>query len=126
MRLRIELYFCKTHFDSYFLYPTYLLYYTKYAILYYTTLHYTTLYYTILYYNILYYTILYYTILYFSILYYTILYYSWGKTSSHACWKLMLESKIKQFYYPRSEDSLQSTHMINQGGFFESLVAGFA
>ena len=38
----------------------------------------------------------------------------------------MLESKIKQFYHPRSEDSLQSTHMINQGGFFGSLVAGFA
>ena len=37
----------------------------------------------------------------------------------------MLESKIKQFYHPRSEDSLQSTHMINQGGFFGSLVTGF-
>ena len=44
----------------------------------------------------------------------------------HACWKLMLESKIKQFYHLRSEDSLQSTHIINQGGFFGSLVAGFA
>ena len=59
-------------------------------------------------------------------MYYTILYYSWGKRSCHACWKLMLESKIKQFYHPRSEDSLQSTHMINHGGFFGSLVAGFA
>ena len=79
-------------------------------------LHYTTLHYTILYYTKLYYTIL----------YYIILYYSWCKRSCHAYWKLMLESKIKQFYHPRSEDSLQSTHMINQGGFFGSLVAGFA
>ena len=38
----------------------------------------------------------------------------------------MLESKINQFYHPRSEDSLQSTHRINQGGFFGALVAGFA
>ena len=38
----------------------------------------------------------------------------------------MLESKIKQFYHTRSEDSLQSTHMINHRGFFGSLVAGFA
>ena len=100
MRLRTELYFCTTHFDSYSSHTllTYLLYYT--------TLYYTTLYYTIL--------------------YYTILYYSWGKRLCHACRKLMLESKIKQFYHPRSEDSLQSTHMINQGGFFGSLVAGFA
>ena len=90
MRLRTELYFCRTHFDSYFSYSTY------------------------------------YTILHYTILYHTILYYSWGKRLCHACWKLMLESKIKQFYHPRSEDSLQSTHMINQGGFFGSLVAGFA
>ena len=61
MRLRTELYFCRTHFDSYFSYSTYLLYYT---ILYYTILYYTILYYTMLYYTILYYTILYYTILY--------------------------------------------------------------
>ena len=59
-------------------------------------------------------------------MYYTILYFSWGKRTCHACWRLMLESKIKQFYHPRSEDSLQSTHRINQGGFFGSLVAGFA
>ena len=39
--------------------------------------------------------------------------------------KLKLESKIKEFYHPESEDSLQSTHMINQEGFFGSLVAGF-
>ena len=39
---------------------------------------------------------------------------------------LILESKIKQFYHPRSEDPLQSTHMINQRGFFGSLVACFA
>ena len=38
----------------------------------------------------------------------------------------MLGRKIKQFYHPRSEDSLQSTHLINQGGFFGFLVAGFA
>ena len=38
----------------------------------------------------------------------------------------MLESKIKQFYHSKSENCLQSTHMINQGGFFGSLVAGFA
>ena len=76
---------------------------------------------TILYYTILYYTILYYTILYYTILYYTTLYYT-----IFDCWKLMLESKIKQFHHSRSEDSLQSTHMINQGGFFGSLVAGFA
>ena len=37
----------------------------------------------------------------------------------------MLESKIKQFYHPRSEDSMQAKHMTNQGGFFGSLVAGF-
>ena len=89
-------------------------------------LYYTVLYPTLLYSTPLYYTILYYTILYYTILYYTMLYYSWGKRSCHACWKLMLESKIKQFYHPRSEDSLQSTHMINQGGFFGFLVAGFA
>ena len=105
MLLRTELQFCRTHFDSYFLYSTY---------------------YTILYYTILYYTILYYTILHYTILYCAVLYYSWGKRSCHACCKLMLESKMKQFYHPRSEDSLQSTHMINHGGFFESLVAGFA
>ena len=74
----------------------------------------------------LYYAILYYTILYYNILYYTILYYFWGKRSCHAFWKLMLESKIKQYYHPRSEDPLQSTHVINQGGFFGCLVAGFA
>ena len=62
-------------------------------------------YFTTLYYTILYYTTLYYTILYYTILYYTILYYSWRKRSCHACWKLMLESNIKQFYHPRSEDS---------------------
>ena len=98
MRLRTELYFCRTHFDSYFSYSTYLLYYT----------------------------ILYYTILYYTILYCTVLYYSWGKRSCHTCWKLMLESKIKQFYHPRPEDSLQSTHIINQGVFSGSLFAGFA
>ena len=38
----------------------------------------------------------------------------------------MLESKIKQFYHPRSEDSLQSTQMMNREGFFGSLVVGFA
>ena len=56
------------------------------------------------------YTILYYTIpfLKLKVKYYTIL------------------SKIKQFYHPRSEDSLQSLHMVNQGGFFASLVASFA
>ena len=86
------------------------------TLLYYATLHYTTLHYTILYYTVLNYTIL----------YYIILYYSWCKRSCHAYWKLMLESKIKQFYHTRSEDSLQSTHMINQGGFFGSLVADFA
>ena len=91
MRLRIELYFCRTLFDSYFSYSTYLL-----------------------------------TLLYYTILYYTILYYSLGKRSCNACWKLMLESKFKQFYHPRSEVSLQLKHMINQGGFFGSLVAGFA
>ena len=116
MRLRIELYFCRTLFDSYFLYSAYLL----------TLLYYTIQYYTILYYTALYYTILYYTILYSMLLYYTILYYSLGKRSCNACWKLMLESKFKQFYHSRSEDSLQFTHMINQGGFFGSLVAGFA
>ena len=108
MRLRTELYFCRTHFDSYFSYSTYLLYYT------------------ILFYTILYYIILHYTTLHHTILYYTILCYSWGKRSCHACWKLMLESKIEQFYHPRPENSLQSTHMINLGGFFVSLVAGFA
>ena len=41
--------------------------------------------------------------LYYTILYYTILY-----------------------YHPRSAGSLQSTHTINHGGFFGSLVAGFA
>ena len=66
------------------------------------------------------------TILYYIILRYTILYYSWGKRQCHACWKFMLEIKIKQFYQPRFKDSLQSTHMINQGGFSGSLVAGFA
>ena len=73
--------------------------------------------------TISYYTILYYTILYYAILYHSIL---GGKRSYHACWKLMLECKIKEFYYPRSKNSLQSTHMINQGGFFGSLLAGFA
>ena len=38
----------------------------------------------------------------------------------------MLECKIKQFYQPRSEVSQESMHMINQGGFYGSLVAGFA
>ena len=38
----------------------------------------------------------------------------------------MLESKIKQFHHPVSGDSLQSTNMINQGGFFGSLLTGFA
>ena len=38
----------------------------------------------------------------------------------------MLESKIKQFYHPRSEDSLQSTQMMNRESFFGSLVVGFA
>ena len=77
-------------------------------------------------YLLTYFTIPHYTILHYTILYYTILYYSWGKRLCHACRKLMLESKIKQFYHPRSEDSLQSTHMINHGGFFGSLVASFA
>ena len=116
MRLRTELYFCTTHLDNYFSFSTSLLILLYYIILYYSILHYT----------ILYFTVLYYTILYYTMMYYTILYYSWGKRSCHACWRLMLESKIKQFYHPRSEDSLQSTHMINQGGFFGSLVAGFA
>ena len=53
MCLRTELYFCRTHFDSYFSYSAYLL----------TLLYYTILYYTILYYTILYYTTLCYTIL---------------------------------------------------------------
>ena len=97
-----------------------------YLLTYFTILSYPILYYTILYYTILYYTKLYYTILCYIILYYTILYYSWGKRSCHACWKLMLESKIKQFYHQRPEDSLKSTHIINQGVFFGSLVAGFA
>ena len=70
-----------------------------------------------LYYTILYYAILYYTILYYAILYYNTLYYIWEKRSFHACWKLMMVSKIKQSYYPRSEDSLQLTYMINQAGF---------
>ena len=83
------------------------------------------LYYTILYYTTQNYTIIYCTKLHYTLLYYIMLYYSWSKKSCHACWKLMLESKIKQFYHPRSEDSLQSTHMINRGGFFWSLVAGF-
>ena len=77
--------------------------FTYYTILYFTILYCTILYYTILNYTILYYTILHYTILY--ILYYTILYYSWGKRLCHACWKLMLESKIKQFYHSKSENS---------------------
>ena len=64
-------------------------------------------------------------ILYHTILCYTILYYSWDKRLYHACRKLMLESKIKEFYQPGSEDSLQSTHIINQEGFFGSLFAGF-
>ena len=42
MCLRTELYFCRTHSDSYFSYSTY---FTK---SYYTTLHYATLHYTIL------------------------------------------------------------------------------
>ena len=74
----------------------------------------------------LYYTTLHYAILYHTILSYTILYYSRGKRSCHACWKLMLESKMKQFYHPNPEDSLQSTHIINQGVLVGSLVAGFA
>ena len=88
-----------------------------YTILYYTILYYTILYYTILCYTILYYTSLYYATLYYTILYYTILYYAGGKRSFHACWKLILVSRIKQFYYTRPEDAMQSTHMINQGGF---------
>ena len=52
----------------------------------------------------------YYTILYYTILYYTIL-----------CWKVTLSNFIIQ-----GLKTLQSTHMINQGGFFGSLVAGFA
>ena len=68
MCLTTELYFCRTHFNCYFSYSTYLN-----TLLYYTILYYTKLYYTILYYTILYYTILYYTILYYTILYYTIL-----------------------------------------------------
>ena len=64
MRLRTELYFCRTQFDSYFSYSTYLL-----TLLYFTILHCTILYYIILYYTILYYIILYYTILYYTILF---------------------------------------------------------
>lgn len=41
-----------------------------------------------------------------TISYYAILYYTWGKGSYHACGKSLLQSKTKQFYYPRSEDSL--------------------
>ena len=62
--------------------------------------------------------------LYSTILYYTILFL--GQKVVPCLLEVMLESKIKQFYHPRSEDSLQSKHMINQGGFFGSLVAGFA
>ena len=84
MRLRTELYFCRTHFDSYFLYSTNLL------------------------------TLLYYTIVYYTTLHYTILHYSWDKRSCHACWKLMLESNIKQFYHPRSEDSAVNAYDISR------------
>ena len=80
----------------------------------------------LIHYLLTYFTISHYTILHYTILYYIILNYSWGKRLCHACWKLMLESKIKQFYHPRSEDSLRSTHMINKGAFFGSLAAGFA
>ena len=38
-------------------------------------------------------------------------YTTWDKMSCHACKKAMLQSKIKKFYYPNSEDSLKSTHM---------------
>ena len=72
------------------------------CLFYYTILYYTILYYTILYFTILYYTILHYTILYYTILYYTMLFYYWGKSSCYAQWKLVLESKIKQFYRPIS------------------------
>ena len=81
-------------------------------------------YYTILYYTILYYTILHYTILYYTILFYTILCYSIigakvrAMPSGSQFWKVRLSNFIAQ--------SLQSTHLINQGGFFGSLVAGFA
>ena len=59
MRLRTELYFCRTHFDNYFSYSAY---FTK---LYSTILHYTTLhYYATLHYNTLHYTTLHYTLLF--------------------------------------------------------------
>ena len=102
-----------------------ILYYTisYYTILYYTILYYTILYYTILYYTILYYTILYYTTLHYTILYYIILYYTILFLGQRVVPCLL---EVKQFYHPRSEDSLQSTHTINQGGFFGSLVAVFS
>ena len=36
----------------------------------------------------------------------SICYTTWDKKSYHGCKKSMLQSEIKQFYYPRSEDSL--------------------
>ena len=63
----------------------------------------TLLYYTILYYTTLHYTILYYTILYYTILYYTILFL--GQKVVLYLLEVKLESKIKQFYHTRSEDS---------------------
>ena len=33
--------------------------------------------------------------------------------SCHTCGKALLQNKIEEFYYPRSEDSLQSMHMID-------------
>ena len=44
-------------------------------------------------------------------LYYTILYC--GTRTYHACGKSMVQSKIKQYYYPRSENSLQSMDVID-------------
>ena len=64
----------------------------------------------------------YYTISYYTILYYTILYYTWDKRSCHACWKLMLVSKIKQFYYPRSGDSLQSRTLHKKDNYLYFLL----
>ena len=91
MRLRTELNFCRTHFDSYFSYSTNLL-----TLLYFIILHYTILYYTIFYYTILYHTIIYY-------IYYTIIFL--GQKVVPCLLELMLESQIKQFYHPRPEDS---------------------
>ena len=68
------------------------------------TIYFTTLYYTVLHCTLLYHTTLYYTILYYPILYYTILYFT----------------KSKQFYYPRTEDSLQPTDMIDFSKFIRN------